>query len=328
MRLFKNMRIIILLLILFSVGDTVVLYGWENDPCAIASFKVPEGFVLIEGDILVPEISARGTYASNLWPGGIVPYVWDPNVTSENQIAMLGAMREWEAVANVNFIPRTSETAYVHIEDSTVNTSAVGMVGVKQTLRIRRWNSKSTMMHELGHALGLWHEQSRPDRDTYITVLEDNIREGYEHNFNKQGSADVYGTYDFASLMHYSQCTFSKCPACHGDPNDDCRTIDVNPPWNSEWQSKIGFGGRISTLDAGTMAHLYPGFGWIYVDRNFLGSPELGTEANPYKTLTSGIFNANNGDTIMVHPGTYAETNMFTKPVKLRAPLGGVVLDW
>ena len=33
-------------------------------------------------------------------------------------------------------------------------------------------------MHETLHALGVVHEHTRPDRDDYVEVLEDNIQEG------------------------------------------------------------------------------------------------------------------------------------------------------
>ena len=62
-------------------------------------------------------------------------------------------------------------------------------------------------LHEIGHSLGFYHEQSRPDRDNYITVNLNNIQSSDQFNFLKYSTADInsYDTsYDFASDMHYS----------------------------------------------------------------------------------------------------------------------------
>ncbi|CAE7288621.1 nas-4, partial [Symbiodinium pilosum] len=67
-----------------------------------------------------------------------------------------------------------------------------------------------TATHELLHALGMAHEQSRPDRDSFITVVWSNIKAGMDGQFTKNPKADIHRPYDIMSIMHYSSRSFSK----------------------------------------------------------------------------------------------------------------------
>ena len=68
----------------------------------------------------------------------------------------------------------------------------------------------SSTVHEIGHVLGFWHEQSRPDRDQYVNIYEENIRPGLESNFDIETDVNSLGvTYDFNSIMHYSATAFA-----------------------------------------------------------------------------------------------------------------------
>ena len=61
-------------------------------------------------------------------------------------------------------------------------------------------------MHEIGHTLGFFHEQSRPDRDNYVNILRENIAQYQELNFEKYTEDDIDDfnvPYDFSSDMHY-----------------------------------------------------------------------------------------------------------------------------
>ena len=227
------------------------------------SWGIPPGCVIVEGDIVVPEeffetVGARGCFAPSLWPDGVVPFEFDENVSADNQAAMLGAMATWEAVASVEFRPRTDDADYLHIVDSPGNWSFVGMINGRQDIGIHNWGREFTIAHELAHALGIWHEQSRTDRDTFVTVDWDNICQdccdggSCDHNFAIVATSTAHGPYDYDSIMHYGECAFSTCGGC---PNDErCtnggRTIVAGSP--------IGQRDHLSDGDINVMRLLYP----------------------------------------------------------------------
>ena len=93
--------------------------------------------------------------------------------------------------------------------------SMVGKVGGRQVLTLATWQcfAFSTIVHELGHVIGFFHEVSRPDRDEYITVHTENIRPQWLHAFHKMDTKDVKDLgvpYDYHSVMHYEKYTFTK----------------------------------------------------------------------------------------------------------------------
>lgn len=70
--------------------------------------------------------------------------------------------------------------------------------------------SVGTAIHELGHALGMAHEQSRPDRDEYVKINYENIQAGQAHNFDIDQGGYTAIDYDTRSVMHYDSYAFSK----------------------------------------------------------------------------------------------------------------------
>ncbi|KAJ6636300.1 Zinc metalloproteinase nas-4 [Pseudolycoriella hygida] len=106
---------------------------------------------------------------------------------------------------------------YVYIIKGTNNgcNSHVGRIGGKQPMNLQSPGCMNvgTIMHEMIHALGFYHEQSRPDRDNYVTILWQNIQPGFAFAFDKYPS-NVVTTFDvpynYKSIMHYGGYDFSK----------------------------------------------------------------------------------------------------------------------
>ena len=133
-----------------------------------------------------------------------------------------GAMEEISLKTCITFKERTDETDYVSIQRGGPNSgcwSYVGRLGGQQELNLQAGSPgcifHGIIAHELIHALGYFHEQSRTDRDDYVIINWGNIQPGTESNFDSYDETyvDPNGvTYDYGSIMHYSAYAFAIDP--------------------------------------------------------------------------------------------------------------------
>ncbi|XP_042884351.1 protein SpAN-like [Penaeus japonicus] len=181
--------------------------------------SVPEG-ELFEKDILLTprqwqEMKLRKaiTDPRYRWPNTVLYRYADGNV---NQAVCREAMDHWEEHTCLKF-EETSDLSKPHLQFKKLSGcySYLGRLWWQNGQDVSIGTNCDTLgivAHEIGHAMGFFHEQSRPDRDSYVQVNEDNVVDGKQSQFEKQTtSIDTYSVpYDYTSVMHYGSKFFTK----------------------------------------------------------------------------------------------------------------------
>ena len=137
------------------------------------------------------------------WPNRKIPFEISNDLSSSQRNIIVQAISTWNTSTVIRLVPRNGEPDYVEFIRGADCESPVGKQGLKQNITCS-FQSAASVIHEIGHAVGLHHEQSRQDRDLFIIVHLENIRPGDAHNFDKEIDDGItIGPYDYASAMHY-----------------------------------------------------------------------------------------------------------------------------
>ena len=193
------------------------------------TYAVIDGKNVYEGDILLEKVEPllphdsvlRGSltiaYANFLWPkvSGIVQVPYIITNPADNLNAAVTSFNTTFS-GFIQFVPRASQSDFVNFNFTASDPSGqceafVGKIGGAQQIGGSSKCSLGTILHEMGHTIGLWHEQSRADRDTYVNVMYNNIIKGSRSNFDQLlDNAQILTLYDYASVMHYIPFAFSR----------------------------------------------------------------------------------------------------------------------
>ncbi|KAL2077091.1 hypothetical protein ACEWY4_026595 [Coilia grayii] len=174
--------------------------------------------LLMEGDLVVPRTRNALACGNNacLWKkssnGKVeVPYTVSSSFSSYEKGAIETAMSVFNTQTCIKFVPRSSESDYVAIENRDGCFSSLGRTGGRQELSLKRDGCvyHGIIQHELNHALGFYHEQTRSDRDQYVTINWEYIDPTTYHNFQKQITNNLDTPYDYSSVMHYGRYAFT-----------------------------------------------------------------------------------------------------------------------
>ena len=189
-----------------------------------------------------------------IWRDGIIPYVIEDNVPEQARTEILKAIRSWDTQTVLRFVERTPRHEdYIRFTVGPWSGTWICGYGVQDVV-VGQYESASNMVHVIGHAIGLAHENQRRDRDRWLTVFSDNISRtplarGAWHPM--LGSGRDIGPYDYRSVMHYGFLEPLK-QRNHSRPFM-AETIPPGIPFGQEAQDPE----RLSPGDVDSTARLY-----------------------------------------------------------------------
>lgn len=188
-------------------------------------------------------------FACASWQDGVIGYTfandWGSEAENERMRNLIEqAIDQWEQNTGIRFVRRASGQ-YLEFRDGSGCSSGVGRVEItgfdSQSISLSNTgcDNLNSILHEIGHAIGLYHEHQRNDRDDYVVVDFGRIQDFHLHDFMQIGDFMIdTGPYDYASVMHYPKWAFARNKAaCKAGDLGEC-TIrpknGINPDFIGE----------------------------------------------------------------------------------------------
>ncbi|XP_055893893.1 zinc metalloproteinase nas-13-like [Biomphalaria glabrata] len=200
-----------------------LIYDAATDPQMFDFYHVmPEGDVKVmtEYDLLLTLEQYKKLYSgkrrskrkavnqiASLWRDCEVNYEVTSSLSQLDEEVIQQAIQEWEKYTCLVFKNNSRKPNRIQFKDGAGCYSQLGMQNTPQPISLARGcRTKWIVAHEIGHAIGWYHEHMRPDRDRYIQINWNAIPARYHEQYKLYTSNEVntYNvSYDYQSVMHY-----------------------------------------------------------------------------------------------------------------------------
>jgi len=304
-----------------AVADEHVVLGPYDLVVAQQAFLRGEG----PGSAALAAVPAiRGQW----WPNGIVPFEIDADLETRAEQEIRAAIAIYNERTPLRFRERTDENTYVryvkqaeccgpfgHLSSMTDHT---GRRSGKNEVKMQTVDSdgvlrerpllRASALHETGHAIGLFHEHNRKDRDEFIDIDDECLDFFYaiSGNFSIEQDSEAVGPYDFHSIMHYPSRAGQK-----GPPWDrkDCFSMVKRPEHRAPGDDTGEIFGNfdLSRHDINALHHVYGRSGVAPSAGDSYGFTLLGHDfdRDGFEDLAVGAPGRSNGDgAVFLYKGT------------------------